>query len=595
MPLLVAAIAGVVLVVVVRQLVVGGSAPGDRGQAKAPRTGCVSLRVTASSEKAALLSGIAEDYNRTDRTANGSCVEVRVASKASGAAAEALARGWDERVDGPRPDVWSPASRSWTVLLRQRTTAQDKADLVPKDTPSIAQTPLVIAMPRPMAEALGWPGKQLGWSDVLALSRDPRGWGGHGHPEWGRFKLGKTNPNFSTSGLNATIATYFAATGRSSDLTSADIVSPKVIDYVRGVERAVVHYGDTTLTFLSNLYAAGQRGQGLNYISAVTVEEKSVWDYNQGNPTGDPATLGRQAKPQVPLAAIYPKEGTLVSDNPFVVLQAEWVDAGKRAAAADFLGYVREPAQQRRFTDAAFRSFEGRPASAINQANGMLPELAYTVIDPPPPAVLDEVARSWASLRKRARVLMVIDVSGSMGSQVANASQSKLDLAKRAAHAAIGQLEPDDQLGLWTFSTADQAGAPPYQELIPPAPVRQVKGRFGGTVDGLVPSGGTALYATIRAATEAGRRSFDPDKINAVVVLTDGKNEFPPDNDLSSLLADLSAEDAEKAVRVFPIAYGAQTDLDVLQQVGAASRATAYDARDPASIEKVMINVFSNF
>ena len=42
----------------------------------------------------------------------------------------------------------------------------------------------------------------------------PHGWGAKGHPEWGAFTLGKTNPNFSTSALSATIAQYYAATGK---------------------------------------------------------------------------------------------------------------------------------------------------------------------------------------------------------------------------------------------------------------------------------------------------------------------------------------------------------------------------------------------
>ena len=63
-------------------------------------------------------------------------------------------------------------------------------------------TPLVIAMPKPMAEALGWPDTPIGFADILALANDPQGWAKFGHPEWGPFKLGKTSPNFSTSGLN---------------------------------------------------------------------------------------------------------------------------------------------------------------------------------------------------------------------------------------------------------------------------------------------------------------------------------------------------------------------------------------------------------
>jgi Ca-activated chloride channel homolog len=600
LPLVLAAVVGLVLVLVVRALVSGGDdegagSGGGRADGSGDRTGCQSLRVTASSEKAALLSQIAADYNRSDRRVDGTCVDVQVTSKASGGATEALARGWDERVDGPRPDVWSPASSSWTALLRQRTAAQDKGDLVPAETPSIAQTPLVIAMPQPMAEALGWPAKPLGWGDVLTLARDPRGWGGKGRPEWGAFKLGKTNPDFSTSGLHATIGSYFAATGRSSDLTAKDVADPKVVAYVKQLESSVVHYGDTTLTFLENLYAAAESGRPLTYISAVTVEEKSVWDYNQGNPSGDPATLGKRGKPRVPLVAVYPKEGTLLSDNPYVVLAAEWVDGRKKAAAADFLRFVREPGQQKRFTDAAFRSADGTPGAAVSRANGLLPDARISVIDPPAPAVLDQVSRSWTALRKRARVLMVIDVSGSMSGAVPGGGGTKLDLAKKAALGAVQRLAPDDELGLWTFSTPPSDGATPWTELVPTAPVKSVLPTFRAKVEALVPEGGTALYATTRAAVEQVRQSFDRSRINAVVLLTDGKNEYPPDNNLDQLVGDLGGEQTDTSVRVFPIAYGDKADLGVLREIAKASRAAAYDATDPATIERVLVAVLSNF
>jgi Ca-activated chloride channel homolog len=599
LPLLLAAVVGVVLVLVVRSCASGSDSSsgggGGGGSQQGERAGCVPLRVTASSEKAALLSGLADEYERSGRQVGGKCVDVQVTSKASGGAAEALGRNWDESVDGPRPDVWSPASSSWTVLLRQRTAAQDKADLVPDDVPSIAQTPLVIAMPKPMAEALGWPAKPLGWGDVLALSQQPRGWAGHGHPEWGDFKLGKTNPNFSTSGLNATIATYFAATGRSSDLTAKDVADPKVTRYVKQIESSVVHYGDTTLTFLENLYKAAEQGQGLTYISAVTVEEKSVWDYNQGNPSGDPTKLGQRPKPRIPLVAIYPKEGTLLSDNPYVVLKAQWVDDAKRAAAQDFLHFIREPAQQKRFTDAAFRSFDGKPGAPISRENGLLPEQKLAIIDPPAPSVLDTVAKSWTSLRKRAHVLMVIDVSGSMGEPVPAAGANKLELAKRAALSAVQQLAPDDELGLWIFSTPRHDGEDPWIPLISTAPVRSVLSTYRSRVAALEPGGGTALYATTRAAVRQVQEALDPTKINAVVLLTDGKNEYPADNNLDTLVQDIGSESESNAVRVFPIAYGAKADLETLKKIAEASRAAAYDASDPATIDRVLTNVLSNF
>ena len=130
MPLIVAALGGIVAVVAVR------SATGGDGGSTAPVAGpglpadCVVLQVSASSEKAALLGLVAQEYGERDGEAAGTCARVAVTSKASGGATEALARGWDEAVDGPRPDAWSPASTSWTGLLRQRTAARDAPDLV---------------------------------------------------------------------------------------------------------------------------------------------------------------------------------------------------------------------------------------------------------------------------------------------------------------------------------------------------------------------------------------------------------------------------------------------------------------------------------
>ena len=75
--------------------------------------------------------------------------------------------------------------------------------------------------------------------------------------------------------------------------------------------------------------------------------------------------------------------------------------------------------------------------------------------------MLDQVAKSWESLRKRARVLLVLDASGSMGGAVPGGGGSKLDLAKQAALRAATQLAPDDELGLWTFSTPAEGEANP--------------------------------------------------------------------------------------------------------------------------------------
>jgi Ca-activated chloride channel family protein len=597
MPLIVAAVVGILLILLVWVIFGGGGGSGGTAGSSGSGAGgdCTTVTVAASSEKAGLLKELAADYNGQGREADGRCVQVQVDSIASGAAAQALVAGWDEQVDGPRPTVWSPASSSWAPLVEQGLADRDKPNVIPAQRESIAQTPLVIAMPRPMAEALGWPDKQIGWGDLAALAKSPKGWADKGHPEWGRFKLGKTNPYYSTSGLNATIASYYAATGLSSDLSAKNVADAKTQQFVKNLESSVVHYGDTTLTFLDNMAREAEKGQGLTYVSAVTVEEKSVLDYNRGNPTGDPATLGQQPEPNVPLVAVYPSDGTLVSDNPWMVLDATWVTDAERAGAADFLSWVRESDQQRRFTDAGFRTFEGEPGDVIRPDNGLLPEGPATVIAPPAPSVLAAVQKSWDRLRKRAHVLLVLDVSGSMGEPVPGAGATKLKLAQDAAVGALDAFAKDDDVGLWAFSTNLGDNGEPYRELVPVGPAAQTVPQMKKDISRMVADGGTALYATLRQAQAASLKDLDTSRINAIVLLSDGRNEYPADTDLDGLLRQVTGESVDTSVRIFTIGYGGQADIASLTAIADASRGQYYEATDPASIDKVMVSVLSNF
>jgi len=587
LPLILAIVVGLVAVVGV-YLVLRPDDP-DQGS-NVSRSDCVKLEVSASTEKGDLLADLAGRYNRAGRTFGGKCAAVTVHKLTSGAAMEGLASGW--KAGTPAPQVWAPSSSLWTELLRQRTTSADKQVLPGGDAPSIAQSPLVLAMPRPMAEALGWPAKQVGWGDILALSADPAGWGKYGHPEWGRFTLGKDNPHRSTSGLGATVAAYYAATGRSSDLTEAELSTPKVTDYVRGVEAGVLHYSDDAVKFLVNLAEADAQGKALSYVSAIAMQEELLYLYNAGSPTGDPKLIGKGRKPTVPLVALYPKDGTLMFDHPFVTLKS--ADESQQAAAKDFQAYVQEPAQQQRFADLGFRDYQGKAGDDLTAVLGPGSNQQLSLIDPPSPPVLQKMLDGWDELRKKARVLIVIDVSGSMQDTAGN-GLSKMEAAKAAAVEALKQLHPDDEVCVWAFST-ETADNPKsvYRELVPFKKIGTSRDEVTAAIKGLHAEGGTALYHVVRAAQQQMLTSTAADRINAVVVLTDGKNEYPSDNDLNSLLADVDAS-SERSVRIFAIAFGDKSDLTTLDKIAKASRGAAYDARNPATINDVFVSVLSNF
>lgn len=161
---------------------------------------CQTFTIASSQEKFTMLGQLADVYNHAGRFFGGwvdpLCARVSVEQVNSGDAEAMLEVGWTDKQT--YPDVWTPASSAWVQLLLAR--APGQAGLIPADyaRKRLFTSPLVIAMPAPMAAALGYPA--IGWSDIFALATNPAGWGAKGHPAWGPFRLGKTNPHVSTSG-----------------------------------------------------------------------------------------------------------------------------------------------------------------------------------------------------------------------------------------------------------------------------------------------------------------------------------------------------------------------------------------------------------
>jgi Ca-activated chloride channel family protein len=532
----------------------------------APDPNCTGVVLVSSQEKSELLAKLAYEYDQLHRNSSTRCVDVRVNSLASGNAELALARGWTA-TDGPQPTVWTPAATSWLRLLRHDATSGDKQNLLPDEAPSLMQSPLVLAMPRPMAEALGWPNVPVGWADILKLAQDPQGWGRYAHPEWGLFRLGKTSPVQSTSGLHALAAAYYAATGLSADLTASDLTNPKVVEFVRGVEASVLHYGNTVSGFFDALRVADRKGGAMSYVSAIATEEKQVLDYNAG-------------KPRTPLVAVYPQDGTMVADHPYAVLNAPWVEAGEQAAARDFLTWLQEPERQKRFLSAGFRDSTGQIAPEIGLKNGIVPEGPAVVLHAPSPAVLDLMRKSWENVRKRARILLVFDVSGSM-------LGDKLRAAKTAAGAVLDVFAPDDKVGLWSF--ANDIHRLDAIDLVGPN-----RPQLRRSIDSLEAFGATALYRATAEAVGEVHRTWDPTRINAVVILSDGQNADSY-TDRDALLQFLSSQPTSTPVPVFTIGYGQDADRDTLTRIARASSGRSYDAPDPAHIGSVFADVVSNF
>jgi hypothetical protein len=183
---------------------------------------------------------------------------------------------------------------------------------------------------------------------------------------------------------------------------------------------------------------------------------------------------------------------------------------------------------------------------------------------------------------------MAATVPGSPG-------QTRISLARKAAEQGLRILPADTAAGLWRFS-ADVTSTTDYQELVGLAPLTdRARARLAAAVRKLsyVPGGGTGLYDTVLAAVRRVRQSYDPSRVNSIVVLTDGKDEAD-DNHRIALRTLLGALDIERRssrpVKVISVAYGPESDAHALRLMSAASGGAFYDATDPRTLPTIFGN-----
>jgi Ca-activated chloride channel family protein len=463
-----------------------------------------------------------------------------------------------------KPHVFSPASSVVLPLLADAWTGANGATAKPivGSADPLVLSPVVIAMWDPMARALGWPAKKIGWHDLATIEKSPDGWKSKGHPEWGDFRFGHTHPAYSNSGLISVLAEAYAGAGKTRDLTPEDLTNPKTKAFLRDAESAVIHYGRSTGFFYDDLVQHGP-----SYLSAAVLYENLVV-----TSTGD-------TKLPFPLVSIYPSEGTAWADHPFVVLDAPWVGAPERDAAKKLEAYLlSRPVQERAMTGFGFRPALTDIAlgAPIDAAHGADPKEPQTLLATPPVRVTRQLLDTWNETKRGVDIVAVFDRSGSMAGP-------RLRGAREGLVAFLGKLRPDDKVVLLTFSGAID---PPVGPEKPADAVTQVQGIFA--------DGQTALYDAVLRGRDLADSATKTDKrhIHAVVVLTDGEDNRSQTK-LPDLLAKLSSGE-QASVRVFTIGYGGEASETTLRHI-AETTGGAYYHGDVDNIRSVYEEIATFF
>jgi len=546
-------------------LVACGQQNGDtqKQPSKAPKKvpkNAISLQFYSSSAKRTWIDEVTAAFNAQDHRVDGKQIVVQVTHVTSGGSFRNIKEG------KIKPDIWSPGDDSWIKLANVHWKNVHLKSLIPNTKP-LVNVPLIIAMWEPMAQALGYPDKPVGWTDIARIAADPKGWAAFGHPEWGKFKWGHAHAE-ANSGFLTVISEIYASCGKTENLTVDDLKSPKVKKFLKTAESAIEHYGMSN-SWIDNF----MRTKGPGYLSAAVQYENTIIESNR-----------KHGSTPFKLVAVYPKEGVFWTRHPVGVPEAEWVTPLKRQAAELYISYLLEEPTQRKAMEIGLRPISqtisvGNPFTAEYGVQTDISKVkAFRV---PDERVLRRVRELWEEAKMPASVVLLLDISGSMQGE-------SLENAKKGALTFIDKMNKWDELEVITFS--DNA-----ETLVHLNQVRDNGEIAKMKIQNLQVAGKTCLYDAIQEGLWSirTRKKKVPGRRYGLIVLSDGKDtksNLPP----SELLSNLPKGDSSEVIKLFTIAYGSEADRKFLTEIAQATNARMFQSTTQ-EIQKVYRELSANF
>ncbi len=240
----------------------------------------------------------------------------------------------------------------------------------------------------------------------------------------------------------------------------------------------------------------------------------------------------------MPLVAIYPKEGTFWHDDPFIVMSS--ASASEQQAAEQFFNFLLTPDSQKLAMSYGFRptNVDVPLADPISPTYGVQPQGVQNILPIPPAEVIVTAKNTWAQNRKRADIVLVVDVSGSME------DNGKLDQAKAGLETFLQRILPEDRVGLVSFSSQAQVE-------VAPAPLADNRIPLSDAIGRLRPQGKTAIYDALLTAKDSLDKlpQQKDEHIKAIVLLTDGQ-----ENASATSFDQLKQTFDESGISIFPVA-----------------------------------------
>jgi Ca-activated chloride channel family protein len=221
----------------------------------------------------------------------------------------------------------------------------------------------------------------------------------------------------------------------------------------------------------------------------------------------------------------------------------------------------------------------------LDLGHGTDPRVTTDVV-PALPSPSDEVSAAVIDMflltKRKATVIVALDLSTSM-------KGAKIKAATAATAAFLRRLDPADEVAVLTFSDSVIA-------LSEPAYVRDVAEELAGKVSNLYADGSTALHDAVCQAAQMANELQEEDRaqgesrLYGIVLLSDGEDTAgrPTENEMFTTCLPASAE--AQGIKVFPIAFGADADQDLLERMAKVTGGRMWTA-DPDSIDEVYFSI----
>lgn len=155
-----------------------------------------------------------------------------------------------------------------------------------------------------------------------------------------------------------------------------------------------------------------------------------------------------------------------------------------------------------------------------------------------------------AETRKSVNLVLVVDVSGSM------ARENRLSMVKQSLKLLVNQLMWGDKVGIITYGSVGQV-------VLQPTRVRR-RDHIVNTIQMLFPGGSTFAEQGIRLGYQMANRMFDPNRINRVILCSDGVanvGQTGPDE-----LVKMIKSSANRGITLTTVGFGMGNYNDVLME-----------------------------